>query len=174
MTSTESEHQAEQFAAWVRDHSRAVRGYLFGIIRRVDVAEDLLQEVFRRAWQARTSYRENGHSRAYLLKIADRLICDRHRSAPREITLDGENWKKHEPSSKDGDPHQALNLREEAVQLNEALQSLSTVQRRVLLLRYYGQMSFAEIAEEIGCPLSTALSHCRRGLETLRTLLAES
>jgi DNA-directed RNA polymerase specialized sigma24 family protein len=41
----------------------------------------------------------------------------------------------------------------------------------VLLLRFYGQMSFVEIAEEIGCPLGTTLSHCRRGLETLRTLL---
>ena len=173
MTSNELEHQTEQFAAWVRDHSRAVRGYLFGMIRRADAADDLLQEVFRRAWQARTTYRENGHPRAYLLKIADRLVCDRHRKVRPEITLDGEDWKKHEPPSRDDDPLLALNLQEETAQLNKAMQRLSPVQRRVLLLRFYGQMGFAEIAEEIGCPLGTALSHCRRGLETLRTLLVE-
>jgi DNA-directed RNA polymerase specialized sigma24 family protein len=42
-----------------------------------------------------------------------------------------------------------------------------------LLLRYYGQLGFAEIADEIRCPLSTTLSHCRRGLETLRAILVE-
>ena len=173
MTSHESDHHTEQFAAWVRDHSRAVRGYLLGMIRRADAADDLLQEVFRRAWQGRTTYRENGHARAYLLKIADRLVCDRQRKGRPEITLDGEDWKKHEPPSRDDDPVLALKLQEESAQLNKAMQRLSSIQRRVLLLRFYGQMGFTEIAEEIGCPLGTALSHCRRGLETLRTLLVE-
>jgi RNA polymerase sigma-70 factor (ECF subfamily) len=173
MTSNELDHQTEQFAAWVRDHSRAVRGYLLGMTRRADTTDDLLQEVFRRAWQARTTYRENGHSRAYLLKIADRLVCDRRRKARPEITLDREDWKKNEPPSRTDDPLHALHLQEETAQLNKALQNLSPIQRRVLLLRFYGQMGFAEIAAEIGCPLGTALSHCRRGLETLRILLAE-
>jgi RNA polymerase sigma-70 factor, ECF subfamily len=173
MTSNEPDHQAEQFAAWVRDHSRAVHGFLLGMVRRADVADDLLQEVFRRAWQARTTYQDSGHPRAYLLKIADRLVCDRHRKVRPEINLDGEEWKKHEPPSPQNDPLAALNLREETAHLKMALQSLSPVQRRVLLLRFYGQMGFAEIAAEIGCPLGTALSHCRRGLETLRALVVE-
>jgi RNA polymerase sigma-70 factor, ECF subfamily len=53
------------------------------------------------------------------------------------------------------------------------LDRLSPPQRRVLLLRYYGQFTFAEIAEMIDCPLNTTLSHCRRGLEALRALLVE-
>jgi len=57
--------------------------------------------------------------------------------------------------------------------LTAALNKLSPAQRRVLLLRYYGQMSFAEIASTIGCPLNTALSHCHRGLEALQALLVE-
>ncbi len=51
------------------------------------------------------------------------------------------------------------------------MEALTPPQRRVLLLRYYGDLSFSEIAEIVGCPLSTALSHCRRGLLTLRGLL---
>ena len=62
---------------------------------------------------------------------------------------------------------------EENEQLAAALDQLSPPQRRVLLLRYYGQFSFAEIAEMIDCPLNTTLSHCRRGLEALRALLVE-
>jgi len=173
MTSNGLDHQAEQFAAWVRDHSRAIRGYLLGMTRRTDTADDLLQEVFRRAWQARESYRENGHARAYLLRIADRLVCDRNRKGRPEITLDGADWRTLEPSNHDGDPLHKLDLQEEIAQLNKAMQRLSPIQRRVLLLRFYGQMGFAEIADEVGCPLGTALSHCRRGLEELRTLLVE-
>jgi RNA polymerase sigma-70 factor (ECF subfamily) len=173
MTSKEPDHQADRYAAWVHDHSRAVRGYLLGMTRRADTADDLLQEVFRRAWQARATYRENGHPRAYLLKIADRLVCDRHRKARPEITLDTEDWKKCDPPSSERDPLHEFNLQEETAQLNKALKSLSPIQRRVLLLRYYGQMSFAEIAAETGCRLNTVLSHCRRGLETLRTLMVE-
>ena len=58
-------------------------------------------------------------------------------------------------------------------QLAAALDQLSSPQRRVLLLRYFGQLTFAEIAEMTDCPLNTTLSHCRRGLETLRVLMVE-
>jgi RNA polymerase sigma-70 factor (ECF subfamily) len=61
----------------------------------------------------------------------------------------------------------------QAEQLAAAMEGLSPPQRRVLLLRYHGQMSFSEIAETINCPLNTALSHCRRGLLALRELLVE-
>ena len=58
--------------------------------------------------------------------------------------------------------------------LAQALTTLSPAQRRVLLLRYYGHLSFEEIADILGCPLNTALSHCHRGLTALRKVLAQS
>lgn len=164
----------QRFAEWTRDHARAVRGYLLATVRRVDLADDLSQEVFCRAWQARRRYREEGRARAYLLQIADRLVCDRGRKAGREITLDEENWRRIEPVSRAAEPSETLAEAEAAGQLAAALDSLSPAQRRVLLLRYYGELSFAEIARIIDCPLNTALSHCRRGLKVLRRLLVEN
>ena len=150
-----------------------MRGFLWASVRRADVAEELTQEVFCRAWQARSSYREQGNARAYLLRIADRLACNRGRRNERHVNLDGDGWKQHEPIGLTADPPAAAVQAEENQLLAAALDQLSPPQRRVLLLRYYGQFSFAEIAEVIGCPLNTALSHCRRGLEALRTLLVE-
>ena len=161
------------FAGWVREHGRAVRGFLLAMVRRPDVADDLSQEVFCRAWQARARYREQGNARAYLLRIADRLVCDRGRRAEPEVHLSEDGWKQHEPLDAAQEPPQTALMAEATEQLASALDRLSPVQQRVLLLRYYGQFSFAEIAGMIGCPLSTALSHCRRGLETLRKLLVE-
>ena len=57
--------------------------------------------------------------------------------------------------------------------LAAALEALSEPQRRTLLLRYYGNLEFNEIAEQLGSPLNTVLSHNRRGLLALRQLLAE-
>jgi RNA polymerase sigma-70 factor (ECF subfamily) len=163
----------QRLICWVHDHGRAVRGYLAALVRRPDVADDLVQEVFRRAWQCRERYREYGNSRAYLIRIADRLACDWRREAARaQLQLDDDGWRKVEPAV-EFPPEESLAQAEAREELVAALESLSPAQQRVLLLRYYGQLSFAEIAEALGCPLGTALSHCRRGLEALRKLLAE-
>ncbi len=163
----------DRFAGWVREHGRAVRGFLAVTLRRADLVDELSQEVFCRAWQARSQYHEQGATRAYLLRIADRLACDCIRRSPAPLNLDEAGWKQHEPLSDGEDPAEAAQQAEEAAQLAAALDRLSSVQRRVLLLRYYGQFTFAEIASITGCPLNTTLSHCHRGLETLRKLLVE-
>jgi RNA polymerase sigma-70 factor, ECF subfamily len=174
MAERERETDQEQlFAGWVREHGRAVRGFLLAMVRRPDVADDLSQEVFCRAWQARAQYREQGAARAYLLRIADRLACDRARRSRPQVNLGDDGWQRHEPADPAEEPSGAVLRAEEAGRLKDALERLSPVQRRVLLLRYYGQMNFAEIAAAVDCPLNTTLSHCRRGLETLRKLLVE-
>ena len=166
-------NEAQRFGEWVRQHGRAVRGYLLAMVRRADVADDLAQEVFCRAWQARHRYREQNAVRAYLVRIADRLVWSRARRAGRETTLDDAAWKELEPVSRGPDPVRTAEQAEAVEQLAAALARLTPVQQRVLLLRYYGQLGFAEIAETIDCPLNTTLSHCRRGLEMLRRLLVE-
>ncbi len=162
----------ERVADWFRQYGPAVHGYLLAMVRRRDVADDLLQEVFRRAWEARNRYRETGAARAYLLRIADRLLCDRARRSGREATRDASAWELHEDANSVS-PAEAAVLSEQRRRLAEALAELSSQQQRVLLLRYYGNMDFADIAQTVGCPLSTALSHARRGLLALRKRFAE-
>ena len=162
---------AERIARWVREHSRAVRGYLLGMVRRQDAADDLLQEVFQRAWQAQDRYRDEGHERAYLLRIADRLVVDRSRRLGREINVDEETWHEVEPEARTSAAADSLVLTEASEELTAALDRLSPAQKRVLLLRFFGDLSFEEIAAALDCPLGTALSHCRRGLMNLRKLL---
>jgi RNA polymerase sigma factor (sigma-70 family) len=159
---------------WVTEHGGAVRGYLIGLLRRDDLADDLVQEVFRRAWEARERYAEQGSPRAYLLRIADRLACDHLRRSHREVTLDEVGWGEVEPVDRTAGPGDPLIQSETNGALTAALDSLTGSQRRVLLLRYYGEMSFEEIASALECPLSTALSHCRRGLLALRKIMTEN
>lgn len=161
----------ELLASWVREHSAAIRGYALALVRRPDVADDVLQEVFRRAWQVRDSFRQQGQDRAFLIRIADHLVCDRARKLGRELNLDESGWQSQEPAATEDDPAALAQWREAEQDLTVALDRLSVGQRRVLLMRYFGGLEFAEIAEQLGCPLNTALSHCRRGLQTLRKLM---
>ena len=165
-------HRAEErIARWVREHARSVRGYLLGLIRRPDVADDLVQEVFQRAWRARDRYRDEGHERAFLLKIADRLGIDRCRRLGLEVNVDDATWHEIEPAAPTEMPVDELGRGETSDELAAALDRLTPAQRRVLLLRYFGSLTFEEIASTLGCPLGTALSHCRRGLAAMRKLL---
>jgi len=162
--------QHDRLAHWVRRHGAAVRGFLLAATRRPDVADDLTQEVFRRALTA-SGYQESGNARSYLIRIADRLVCDAARR-PAETMLDAAGWSAAAPVSKVPPPDDQL-LRDEARrELNTALDQLTGPQRRVLLLRYYSQMPFVEIAEAMDAPLNTVLSHCRRGLLAMRKILA--
>jgi RNA polymerase sigma-70 factor, ECF subfamily len=160
--------ESERIAEWVREYGGAVRGYLRGIIGQLDAIDDLFQEVFSRAWQGRRRYEERGHARAYLLQIADRVVCDRFRRTKPETTLGEGIWEIVEKSAKMSEPSQNAVRNEAARRLDAALGQLNPLQKRALLLRYFGQLSFHEIAETLGCPLNTALSHCHRGLQSLR------
>ena len=173
-TASKQDSDEARVNRWVTEHGGAVRGYLMGVLRRDDVADDLTQDVFRRAWQARDRYVEIGAPAAYLLRIADRLACDHLRRVHREVTLDEVAWEEVEPIDRGGAPSDPLSDSEAKGELAAALNLLSVSQRRVLLLRYYSEMSFEEIADALECPLNTALSHCRRGLMALRKVLTEN
>jgi RNA polymerase sigma-70 factor, ECF subfamily len=161
----------ERLASWVREHARPLRGYVLGMVRRADVADDIVQEVFQRAWQARDHYRDEGHERAYLLRIADRLVVDRSRRQGHEVNVDDATWQELEPVARPEPPLEVLASNETGEELTAALGQLTPPQKRVLLLRYFGNLTFEEIASTLECPLGTALSHARRGLIALRKLI---
>jgi RNA polymerase sigma-70 factor (ECF subfamily) len=88
--------------------------------------------------------------------------------------MDEDGWLEMEPSDRGSTAGDPLIEAEAKAALEEALGALSAPQRRVLLLRYYGEMSFEEIAATLACPLNTALSHCHRGLLALRRIMTEN
>ncbi len=167
----EDQRADERIRQWVETHGKALRGYLWAITGSHHDADELFQEVFHRAWRNRNQYTEQGRPLAYLLRIADRLAIDRSRKHSAQ-TMGEQPWRALEPRDDGEPPWEKLERQESARQLEVAMNELTEIQRRVLLLKYYGDLTFAEIAELIDCPLSTALSHARRGLQRLRSNLA--
>lgn len=166
--------ECERVERWVGEHASAIRGFLYGLVGDLSLAEDLMQDVFCKAWQARESYRDQGKERSYLLRIADRLARDARRKArSRRFTASIDELQAAEPVDR-GHPLARMLQSEAESQLRQALNTLTEPQRRTLLLRYYGDLSFSEIAEIMDCPTNTVLSHCHRGLQTLKRILTEA
>jgi RNA polymerase sigma-70 factor, ECF subfamily len=156
----------ERLTSWVREFGDGLQRYLRARVRDEHAAADLVQEVFFRAWRKRYMYVDRSQDRAYLFTIADRAACDYLRRPQRIVSIEGA-----EPVATD-DPSEALLQTESAAVVRDALARLSDAQQRTLFLRYFGGLTFQQIAEVLDCPLSTVLSHGRRGLEQLRGSLA--
>lgn len=153
---------------WILEFGDSVRGFIFSMTRDAELAEDLTQETFCRVWRMRHKYEEQGTPKAYLFRVADRICMDYFRKNRREVTLDGEVWRDLRISDSSPLPPERLVSQEEGEQLRGAMAELSQAQQRVLSLRYFSQMSFAEIAEVMETPQNTVLSHAFRGLTNLK------
>jgi len=98
-----TDHSA-RLVFWTREHWSAVHGFVLGMVRKEDVADDLVQEVFRRALESADCYTEMAQARSYLLKITNRLVIDHVRQAQHEITVDESNWTRFSENQIDNDP----------------------------------------------------------------------
>ena len=63
---------------------------------------------------------------------------------------------------------------EQRDKLQQALKQLPDLDREMIMLRHYSQMSFKEIAEQFNVPLGTALAKVHRGLKQLKQKLSEN
>lgn len=142
------------------------------------VAEDLLQEVFVRAWQRAATYQNaRGRVGAWLLGIAHNVAIDelrRQRRRPLAVTererdtLDGVVARTADAGMEVADEAWA-NLRR--MQIEAALADLPPPQRRVIELAYFEGYTQSQIARRLDEPLGTVKTRLRLGLHKLRDLL---
>lgn len=127
-------------------------------------AEDLLQIALERACRRRAVLARNRSPEPYVRKVLVNASIDRRRTLRRraEQRLDA------------GDYHLAVDDRTSEVAnrdlLARSLALLPPRQRAVLVLRYWGDLSEAEIAATLGCSVGTVKSQASRGLARLREL----
>jgi RNA polymerase sigma-70 factor (ECF subfamily) len=142
---------------------------------RPEEAEDLVQEVFVRVVKTIGEYREEGRFEAWLFRIAGNLARDRIRreaAAPDPGSAETDDVLR--PRAERGRTDRAapgndrLERREESERLQTCILRLPLHEREVVLLRHYGRLSFAEIAEDLGAPIGTVLARAHRGLTRLR------
>jgi RNA polymerase sigma-70 factor, ECF subfamily len=107
--------------------------------------------------------------KAWLFRIATNKANDHWRSRGRErAAKDGLRLVTDESHP---DAGHRLEGTEESHKLRKAIEQLPEAQRQVLMLRYYSNMKFVEIAKALGCPLNTALGRVHKAMIRLRQLM---
>jgi len=160
------------FGPIVAAYADRLLGYLYRMLGNRQDAEDCLQEVFVRVVATIGNYRHQQKFEGWLFRIAGNLARDRIRRSKLVRFVPMEVAPESGPRSNES-PEHAMHQQEQADALHAALSKLADDDRQILLLRHFSEMSFKDIAAELGCPLGTALARAHRALGKLRGLMKE-
>ncbi len=168
----------EAFDALLLRHKQRLFSYIYQMVRDSDLADDIFQETFVKAITTikQGRYNDLGKFSAWLYRIARNLAVDSFRADKSEGLV-----------STDDAGYDVLNRRELAedtiedaivdLQIEEDLhrlvEELPDLQREVLVMRFYRDLSFKEIAEITGVSINTALGRMRYAILNLRRLAKE-
>jgi RNA polymerase sigma-70 factor (ECF subfamily) len=170
-----AEGHQEALARLYDETSSMVNGLLLRILAHPQDAEEVLLDVFMKAWKYAASYSEKrGSVQAWLLIMARNSAIDRIRAKKAQpATLSFEPEAFPEPVSADATPEEASVIEERRRRVQQVLNELPPEQREVVILSFFGGLTHAELAERLGEPLGTVKSRVRMGLHKLRGLLQE-
>jgi RNA polymerase sigma factor (sigma-70 family) len=164
--------EPEIFAAIFDRHAPTVHRYLSRRLGTTE-ADDLLGEVFLRAFEGRRRFATDADSaRPWLLGIATNLISHRHRSEERQYRALARAAHQVEDERFPADRVVAQVDASVAMgALSTALTSLAPGDRDVLLLLAWGDLTYGEIAAALDIPIGTVRSRLSRTRSVLRSLL---
>lgn len=144
------------------------RYFYFRVGQNREVAEDLAEEVFFKAWEAWSSYQEKGlRFSAWLYRIAHNLLVDSYRSGKVTVKLD-------ETFSVEDTNLERIVVEEERTVLFRAMQSLSDDQKQVILLKFVEGFENSEISQITGKREDAIRALQHRALEKLREILEKN
>ena len=164
------------FDTLLKRYERKVFTYIAYSVKNEEVAQDLFQDCFMRIITKLHSglYTENGKFASWVMRIAHNLIIDYHRQNQASNII-----------SNDESDYDLLNNSDLALDYNkekeyvdkQLLKDVKTLikklpdnQREVVLMRFYQELSFKEIADITGVSINTALGRMRYALINLRRL----
>jgi RNA polymerase sigma-70 factor (ECF subfamily) len=157
-----------------------VKRYYPALVRYLDrlVGKEVAEELHQQTWlsvldNADKFDPQNGGAgfKAWLFRIATNKANDHWRSRGREkAAYAGLKLVTDEEA-----PHAGHRVEgsEQVQKLMSAIEQLPEAQRQILMLRYYSDMKFVEIAELLGCPLNTALGRVHKAMIRLKELMGE-
>ena len=156
-----------------------VYSYILHIVKNKDVADDIFQETFVKIIMTlrQGRYTDTGKFAAWLNRIAHNLIIDYYRQEKSENSVSIDNDDVDMLNRRDlceaniEDLMVDIQIRDDVRRIIDAL---PLPQREVLVMRYYNDMSFKEIAEATGVSINTALGRMRYAILNMRRIASEN
>lgn len=148
-------------------HYESLYRYAYRLSGSAADAEDLTQEAFCKAQANLSQLRDFGRSKAWLFSILRNAYLHRVRAAKQQpcVSLDGVG-ELAEPT-----PEPLPDIEPE--QLQKALDELPEVFRTPIILYYFDEFNYRDIAEQMDLPIGTVMSRLARAKAYLRTRLLQ-
>ena len=159
------------FLRLIDAYGTRVYGFFYRLSGNKTVSEDLLGELFVKLVDKIKGWR-GGNFDGWLFTVASNIWRDRLRAMQRDQKMLKARTEELEHRAKLG--HQSGPEDEIIDRLNRKLESIDDESRELIMLRYYSQMSFREIARMRSMPIGTVLSKVHRGLAKLRQLMEQN
>jgi RNA polymerase sigma-70 factor (ECF subfamily) len=169
----------EAFDILLNRHKNKIFSYIFFIVKDKILTEDIFQETFVKAVVTlkQGRYTENGKFPAWIIRIAHNLIIDHFRQEKNENTISNDQQVV--------DLLNNINYCEQTIEdkiikhqicsdVQKLIQILPESQKEVVILRYYKNLSFKEIADLTGVSINTALGRMRYAVMNMRRLAKEN
>jgi RNA polymerase sigma-70 factor, ECF subfamily len=151
---------AEAFTELFQRHAQRLYGFFRRRLDHPTRAEELTQDVFVAVLKGASRYEPRALFRTYLYSIAVRMLVAERRKSSHESAF---------PANA-GEPAQAAQS-ETSAWVRDAVGRLDTLEREILLLREYEELSYDEIAQVLAIPVNTVRSRLFRARMALRERL---
>jgi RNA polymerase sigma-70 factor, ECF subfamily len=185
MTSTDEELVArsisgdtDSFNELILRWERPIYALAYRTIGREEDARDVCQETFLRAFRALPGFRGQAKFSSWLYRIALNLCRDwmrRERRAPLVQVPEGTDPMELAAAVEPSESIEDLVARRDLTRVVERVMArLPEEQRTAIVLKEYHGLTFQEIADLVGCPLSTVKTRLYQGLTVLRRELAKN
>ena len=170
----EAHEDLDDFESLVRLHRPRVFRFLLASLRNRETAENLTQDCFVRAYQARSQFRGASSVATWFLQIAANLV--RHHESNSRLKF----WRRSLQTDADvadlgraipdrqQSPEEMAAVQEQVQAIWHAASGLPARQRTVFLLRFVEDMDVLEIAEVTGMKEGTVKTHLFRALQSVR------
>lgn len=157
---------AQAFVQLIEIYQRSVYNLCYRMLGNAEDAEDAAQETFLRAFHSLRKFDQQRSFVTWLLAIAAHYCIDQIRK--RKMTVfsldDNPNL---EFASPDPFPEAAISLREDQQRLQQLLKTLSETDRAAIVLYYWYDFSYEEIAQSLSLTVSAVKSRLHRARRTL-------
>jgi RNA polymerase sigma-70 factor (ECF subfamily) len=168
----------EAFGLLVRRYQRRLTAFLSQLVGDLELARELSQEAFVRAWSALSRFDPRYRFSTWLFRIAHNLGIDQlRRRRLKTVSLyrtdaEGDEVEVIVPDAKK-DPLGHLENHALASELRQVIDELRPEYRELVLLRHFAGLSYQEIADFKEMPLGTVKNKLFRAHSVLRNALAE-
>jgi len=164
----------QAFEALFQQYKGLVFKTAFLMLQNSQEAEDVLQEVFLSMWNSRATYNPKKASlTTWLHRITVNRCIDHQRASCPELSIEDDKLDCLNLDNKESIETSILN-RLEAGRTIEIVKELGQRYSTILVLRYFNDFSYAEIAEILSVPIGTVKSRIYNALKLLRQRLDDN